>query len=99
MNPCPIELNPATIAAINSELQYQASLPDQGRPALGLHGVEGQLVTLAVYTRRAFEAWTDNATSEQALHGLRKVAAIAARALILYGAPQREGHEQPVSGF
>lgn len=91
MKTIPIKMSSTVIEAINGELQYQATLMDQGRADNTDYGVEGQLTTLAVYTRRAQEAWTDNATSEQALDVLRKVAAIAVRALELYGCPRREG--------
>lgn len=91
MKAIPLEMTPGVIDAINGELQYQATLLDQGRADSTDYGVEGQLVMLAVYTRRAQEAWTNNAGSEQALDVLRKVAAIAVRALEQYGCPRREG--------
>lgn len=91
MLPIPIEMSPTVINAINGELQYQSTLTVRGRADSTDYGVEGQLITLAVYTRRAQEAWTDNAGSGQALDVLRKVAAIAIRALEQYGCPQRKG--------
>jgi hypothetical protein len=91
MKAVPLEMTPLVIDAINGELKYQATLSDQNRADSTDYGVEGQLVTLTVYTRRAQEAWTDNAGSKQALDVLRKVAAIAIRALEQYGCPRREG--------
>ena len=53
------------------------------------YGVEGQLVTLQVYTQEAMVAWTKSAGDDKALDALRKVAAIAVRALEQYGCPRR----------
>lgn len=86
-----IQLTLEVIDAINSELAYAGTLQDQGRADADEYGVEGQLITLSTYTRRALDAWTNNASDEQAKHELRKVAAIAIRALILNGCPRREG--------
>lgn len=86
-----VELSPTVIDAINGELKYQATLPEQGRSDSLDHGVEGRLLTLDVYTRKAIEAWVENPGTDEALHGLRKVAAIAVRALEQYGCPRREG--------
>lgn len=85
-----IELTPEVIEAINEELTYQSTLQGSGRADAREHGVEGQLVTLNVYTQEAMVAWTKCAGDEAALNSLRKVAAIAARALIQYGCPRRE---------
>jgi len=91
MLPIPTQMSTNVINAINGELRYQATLPDLGRADSTDYGVEGQLITLTVYTRRAQEAWTDNPGNKQALDVLRKVAAIAVRALEQYGCPQRKG--------
>lgn len=79
------------IAAINGELSYQSTLRGSGRSDAREHGVEGQLVTLQVYTQEAMIAWAKNAGDEAALDALRKVAAIAVRALETYGCLRREG--------
>lgn len=79
------------LSAINGELAYTETLQDIGRADAEDYGVEGQLITLATYTRRAQDAWTNNATNSPALHELRKIAAIAIRALVLGGCPRREG--------
>lgn len=78
------------INAINEELAYQSSLPGSGRADATPHGVPGQLVTLGVYVNEANVAWVKNAGDEKALDALRKVAAIAVRALVQYGCPRRE---------
>lgn len=82
-------MSPDVIAAINEELAYQSTLPGSGRADALEHGVAGQLVTLGVYTRKAAEAWVMNAGDTAALNALRKVAAIAIRALEQYGCPRR----------
>jgi hypothetical protein len=84
-----IKMSDAVIDAINEELAYQSTLKGSGRHDAREHGVEGQLVTLQVYTQEAMVAWTKNAGDEPALAALRKVAAIAVRALEQYGCPRR----------
>lgn len=78
------------IDAINEELAYQSTLQGSGRADAESHGVAGQLVTLNVYTQEANVAWTKKAGNDAALDALRKVAAIAIRALEEYGCPRRE---------
>lgn len=92
MNPNPLRMTHNTICAINGELTYQSDLPRLGKADNLDHGIEGQLVTLAVYTRRAQEAWTDSADKNDVLAALRKVAAIAVRALEQYGCTHRQGY-------
>ena len=84
-----ITVSPAVIEAINEELLYQSNLEGSGRADAVDHGVAGQLVTLNVYTQEANVAWTKSAGDEKALDALRKVAAIAIRALEQYGCPRR----------
>ena len=84
-----MELTPEVIDAINEELAYIATLNDQGRSDGIHHGTEGQLLTLNVYARKAVEAWVMNPSEEQALHELRKCAAIAIRALLTESCPRR----------
>ncbi len=86
-----IQLTTEVISAINGELAYTETLQDQGRADATDYGTEGQLITLKVYTDEALVAWTKNASSEQARDAMRKVAAIAIRALVMYGCPRREG--------
>lgn len=84
-----IQLNRDTIDGINEELAYTETLHEKGRADGIDYGTEGQLLTLKVYTDKAIAAWVNNPSPEQALHELRKVAAIAARALIRDGCPRR----------
>lgn len=84
-----VQMSQEVIDAINGELAYQATLQNTGRADTLDHGVEGQLVTLAVYAREAEVAWVKNANDKAALDALRKVAAIAIRALEQYGCPKR----------
>jgi hypothetical protein len=88
-----VTMTPEVIEAINGELAYQSTLKGSGRADAVDHGVSGQLVTLATYVRRAEDAWVLNAGDEPALEQLRKVAAIAIRALIQYGCPKRQAAE------
>jgi hypothetical protein len=84
-----IFITPEVLDAINDELAYQTTLAGSGRADAEDHGVAGQLVTLKVYTDEALIAWTKNPGDEAALNALRKVAAIAIRALVQYGCPKR----------
>ena len=85
-----MQLTPLVIDRIDEELAYITTLNDQGRSDGLHHGTEGQLLTLEVYARKAREAWVNNPTDVQALHELRKCAAIAIRALLTEGCPQRK---------
>lgn len=86
-----VKMTPEVIDAIDGELAYQSTLQGSGRADAVNHGVSGQLVTLKVYTDEALVAWAKTSGDEAALNALRKVAAIATRALIQYGCPRREG--------
>lgn len=90
MKPIKLKLTPEVISAIDGELAYQCTLQAQGRADSDDYGVQGQLVTLATYTRKAEDAWVNNSGNTQSLNELRKVAAIAIRALLLYGCPTRQ---------
>ena len=82
-------MSPTTVAVINGELLYQSTLNDQGRADGKDHGVAGQLTTLAVYTQKAQEAWTNSPDDAAALDVIRKCAAICVRAMEAYGAVPR----------
>lgn len=84
-----LSMSTEVIDAINEELTYQTTLSGSGRADAVDHGVAGQLVTLGCYVHDANLAWTKNAGDEAALDVLRKVAAIAIRALETYGCPRR----------
>lgn len=86
-----IRLSPEIIDAIDEEFAYQAKIiANNGADGVD-HGVASQLVTLDTYTRSAIDAWTNNSSERFSLDQLRKVAAIALRALELYGCPTRGG--------
>jgi hypothetical protein len=85
----PLSVRLDIIRAIDGELNYQNNMsPLRATPGQD-NGVAGQLVTLQDYTSRAMAAWTQNPSDDPALDVLRKCAAIAIRALILYGCPER----------
>ncbi len=84
-----ITMSETVIDAINGELAYQSTLQGSGRADAVEHGVAGQLVTLSVYTNEAMVAWAKHPGDDDALDALRKVAAIAVRALEQYGCPKR----------
>ena len=90
MNTQKMQLTPLVIDRIDEELEYIATLNEQGRSDGLHHGTAGQLLTLEVYARKAREAWVNNPSDTQALHELRKCAAIAIRALLTEGCPQRK---------
>ena len=92
-----ITMSASVIAAINGELHYQSKLQDMGRSDGIESGLPGQLVTLSVYVRKAQEAWVMAPGDPDALEQLRKVAAIAIRALEQYGCPIRKmpGNTEP----
>ncbi len=91
----PMVMTQPVIDAINGELAYQATLQGSGRADAVEHGVAGQLVTLSVYTQEAMVAWAKASGEEKALDALRKVAAIAIRALEEYGCPLRTTANHP----
>ena len=86
-----MRLTDTVVDAINEELAYVATLSEQGRSDTVHYGTAGQLLTLSTYTQRAIDAWTENPGNDGALHNLRKVAAIAVRALLTEGCPRRGG--------
>lgn len=86
----------AAVEALWAELQYQDGLPI--RTADEAKDVPGFLSLARVYMRKAEDAWaTQPATAQpdntvqvtEALHGLRKIAAIAIRAMIYNGVVRR----------
>ena len=79
-------------AAIDSERDYQESLVDDRfeKPRITLN-IAGELVLLREYLRRTEQEYANNPghVPPKVLDGLRKVAAIAVRALEQNGAPHR----------
>lgn len=84
-----IELTAEVIKALNEELEYQNLMAGSARADDRDNGLAGQLVTLGTYADRARDAWSETKGDAQALEELRKVAAIACRALIRFGCPKR----------
>lgn len=84
-----IKLSQPTIDAINDELEYVSRLSDAGRSDEVHYGTAGQILTLQTYARKALDAWVANPGNDQALHELRKCAAIAVRALETEHCPTR----------
>ena len=84
-----ITVSNEVLAAINGELHYQSTLQAAGRADNVDYGVAGQVVCLEHYTREVSERWCNEKGDEGALDSMRKVAAIAIRALIEHGCPVR----------
>ena len=76
-----IQMSQDVIEAINGELKYQFAPGSLGEVDAWDHGVAGQLVILDVYVQEAKVAWVKNQGDQSALDSLRKVAAIAIRAI------------------
>lgn len=70
--------------AIRNELWYQDTLPRRTLDSEA-QDVPGYLTLLRVYLREAEEAWARNPGDVLALHSLRKIAAIAVRAMVHCG--------------
>ena len=75
------------LEAIKSELRYQDNLSrrlnDEAKD------VPGFLTLLRRYLRRAEDAWADNPGTVEAQHEVRKIAAIAVRAMVYTGVKER----------
>jgi hypothetical protein len=95
----PIRLTNHVIDCLNDEFVYQATLHEQGRADTEDHGVAGQLATLRCYANEADVAWVKSKGNDNALDALRKVAAIAIRALVLYGCPRRSWTPEALLGL
>lgn len=77
------------VDCINLELEYQNQMVGTDRADTKDHGLPGQILTLQTYARRANDAWTNNGGEMQALHEIRKCAAIAVRAMVRFGCVNR----------
>jgi len=73
---------------IDGERDYQNNLPSD-RTDNSEKTVGDYLTMLESYRRRASDAWTDNAGTQDALHVIRKIAAIAVRCMEEHGAYRR----------
>ena len=85
-----LTLTDEVIDALNEELEYVSTLKAQGRSDDVHYGTAGQILTLQDYSKRALLAWVQNPGEDQALHELRKCAAISIRALLTEYCPRRE---------
>jgi len=78
--------------AIGNELHYQEARAKRDNwDHKNVPSVEGEILMIEEYVAKARAAYTNNAGNEQALHELRKVAAMCVRAMINHGAYEREG--------
>lgn len=77
--------------AILGELLYQDDLPRRTDDAEAKE-VPSFLALLDVYTEKAKRDWAEQAGDEAALHGLRKIAAIAVRGMVYCGTRIRDGY-------
>ena len=93
-----IKLTAEVITALNEELEYQNSMAGTDRADERDNGLAGQLVTLGTYADRARDAWSGTKGDTQALGELRKVAAIACRALLRFGCPKRSATDEVSHG-
>ncbi len=84
-----MQITPEVVTAINEELAYVATLSELGRSDTVHYGTAGQVLTLAEYSQQAVTDWVTNPGNDNALHTLRKCAAIAIRALLTEGCPRR----------
>ena len=75
--------------AVRGELRYQDSLPRRTEDGEA-QTPPGFMTLTRRYLRKAEDDWADNAGSELALHGLRKVAAIAIRGMRYCGIRHRK---------
>lgn len=74
--------------AIDRERDYQNSLSPM-RTNEPVHSVGDELTMLATYLRKAQDAYTSTPGVDAAMHEIRKVAALAVRAMENHGAPTR----------
>jgi hypothetical protein len=83
-----VQLTPSVIEALNEELAHQNRMAGTSRADAKDNGVQGQILTLEDQVMIARGAYVYH-SGDRALHELRKCAALAIRALVLYGCPRR----------
>lgn len=76
--------------AIVGERMYQDAQLDKGRFQGKVHTVGEELLLMKVYLDKAIVKYADNFGDAPALHGIRKVAALAVRCMENHGALPRE---------
>lgn len=75
---------------ITGERMYQDAQQEGGRFEKKVHTVGEELLLMKRYLDKAIAKYTDNFGDAPALHGIRKVAALAVRCMENHGALPRE---------
>ena len=75
---------------ITGERMYQDAQLEKGRFQQPVHTVGEELLLMKVYLDRAIVKYADSLGDAPALHGIRKVAALAVRCMENHGALPRE---------
>lgn len=75
---------------IVGERKYQDAQLEKGRFQQQVHTVGEELLLMKAYLNKAVEAYANNFGDAPALHGIRKVAALAVRCMENHGALPRE---------
>ena len=75
---------------IVGERMYQDAQLEKGRFQQPVHTVGEELLLMKVYLDKAIAKYVDNFGDAPALHGIRKVAALAVRCMENHGALPRE---------
>ncbi|GAJ06179.1 unnamed protein product, partial [marine sediment metagenome] len=79
-------------AIIMHEREYQIAQQEGGRFQVAVHTVGEELLLMKRYLDKAIAKYADNFGDAPALHGIRKVAALAVRCMENHGAlPREEG--------
>lgn len=81
-------------AVIKGERDYQDAQSKDGRFQKQVHTVGEELVLIKVYLDRAMAKYATEYGDAPALHGIRKVAALAVRCMENHGALPRESEEK-----
>jgi len=79
---------------ITGERMYQDAQLEKGRFQKQVHTVGEELLLMKSYLDKAVFGYTDNFGDAVALHGIRKVAALAVRCMENHGALPRESEEK-----
>jgi len=80
--------------AIISERYYQDAQLEKGRFEKKVHSVGEELLLMKRYLDKAMIKYADNFGDAPALHGIRKLAALAVRCMENHGALPRESEEK-----
>lgn len=80
-------------AIIKGERDYQDAQQETGRFQVAVHTVGEELVLMKVYLDKAMAKYAKDFGDASALHGIRKVVALAIRCMENHGALPREEKE------